>query len=167
MADNVNTAPEGGEAPKKPGPFENKLVLLGTIVVVQALLAFGLTKFVLVPATSRPQVVQVVDQPEETVQGMLVSLDEMVVTLSSAGRPRYLRTTIALETTDPTGAALVEERKVQFRDIALMALSRHGPEELASYEGKEAVKAEIKEQLVALMGKDALLNVYYSDFVIQ
>ncbi len=55
----------------------------------------------------------------------------------------------------------------EFRDAAIMSLSHHGVADLMSFEGKEAVKAEIKEALKTLMDEGEVLNVYYSDFVVQ
>ena len=49
MADKANQTPIDSEREAKKGLLENKAVLLGVIVIVQALVAIGLTQFVLVP----------------------------------------------------------------------------------------------------------------------
>lgn len=167
-------AEETQEAPtKKPGILDNKIVAVAAIVVLQAAMAFVLTQFVIAPA-STPHGIEVAGgegdgegEVEATPQGVLVSLEEMIVSLNSGQRPRYLRTTISVEAADGSAAAEVEERMAQFRDATIMTLSHHAAEDLLSFEGKEAVKAEIKSALKALVEEGKVLNVYYSDFVVQ
>ncbi len=167
MADEEKEAP----AKTKPKLFENKIFMVAIMVVLQGGMAFLATQFLIKPATNAAQIEGGEGAGEEPVQarqrGVLVSLDEMVVSLNSGSRARYLRTTIALEAVNPKVQATVEERMAEFRDAAIMALSHHGPEDLLSFEGKEQAKAEIKEALKGLMDEGELLNVYYSDFVVQ
>ncbi len=159
------------EGASKPPIFENKAVMLAVMVVLQAGLAFGAMKFViqpaLQPAAAEGEVSEEQAEAEARQRGILVSLDEMVVSLSSADRPRYLRTNIAVEAADESAAALVTERMAEFRDAAIMSLSSHGASDLLSFEGKESVKAEIKEALKDLLDEGQILNIYYSDFVVQ
>lgn len=167
MADEEKEA----KAPKKPKLFENKIFMVGMMVVLQGGMAFLATQFLIKPATQTEQTAEGEGEGEQPAQarqrGVLVSLDEMVVSLNSGSRARYLRTTIAIEAVNAKVQARVEERMPEFRDAAIMALSHHGPEDLLSFEGKEQAKAEIKEALKGLMDEGELLNVYYSDFVVQ
>jgi len=168
MADET-TGAEPEATAKKPGLLDNKLIMVGVVLAVQAGLGFAAAKFLLAPKVN-PGVETQVQQSElsgNRTRGPLVSLEEMVVSLNSTGRARYLRTNIALEAEDEKTAAIVGERMAEFRDAAIMRLSRHTPDELISFEGKEAVKAEIKQGLKELMDEGELLNVYFSDFVVQ
>ena len=155
----------------KPKIFENKILMVSLMVVLQGGMAFLATQFLIKPATLTEQGGGGEGEGDGAAQarprGVLVSLDEMVVSLNSGSRARSLRTTIALEAVNPQVQAKVEERMAEFRDAAIMALSHHGPEILLSFEGKEQAKAEIKEALKGLMDEGELLNVYYSDFVVQ
>lgn len=166
-------ADEGSEEVKvkKPNLFENKIVAVTAIVVLQAAMAFVLAQFVIAPAAA-PQGIEVVEGDGEGTQeaapkGVIVSLQEMIVSLNSGSKARYLRTTVNVEAADASAATIVEERMAEFRDATIMALSHHAVEDLLSFEGKEAVKAEIKDRLKALMDEGLVLNVYYSDFVVQ
>ena len=168
MADETTGAEDIAVA-KKPGLLDNKLVLVAIVVAVQAGLGFAGAKFLLAPKVN-PGVESAMRQAEsggQRTRGPLVSLEEMVVSLNATGRGRYLRTNIALEAEDEATAALVAERIAEFRDAAIMRLSRHTPDELISFEGKEAVKAEIKQELKQILQDGELLNVYFSDFVVQ
>ena len=157
---------------KKLGIFENKIVMVVGIVVLQAAMAFGLTKFFIAPVSQPTGGIELVEAEgagagRASSRGVLVSLDELIVSLNSGSRPRYLRATIAVEAADAKTATMVEERMAEFRDATIMTLSHHGVEDLMSFEGKEAVKAEIKDALKSLADEGAVLNVYYSDFVVQ
>lgn len=162
---------EAAPAAKKPGLLENKMVMIAVLVVLQGAMAFGATKFLIAPAARPSEVATAEDGEEEGAQarqrGVLVSLEEMIVSLNSSGRPRYLRTNISVEAVDAGIAEVVAERMAQFRDAAIMSLSNHLAEDLMSFEGKESVKAEIKEVIQDLMDEGQILNVYYSDFVVQ
>lgn len=156
---------------RKPAILENKAVMLGIMVILQAGLAFAAMKFVIQPAMQPP-----VSEEEQAAQeadaaarrhGILVSLDEMIVSLNSGDRPRYLRTNIAVEAVDEAAAAKVTDRVAEFRDAAIMSLSSHAASDLMTFEGKESVKAEIKEALKGLLDEGQILNIYYSDFVVQ
>lgn len=167
MADNETTE---APTPKKPGLLENKFFAVVVLVVLQGGMAFAATKFLIQPATTTSEQSEAgtgEGVAQARARGVLVSLEEMIISLNSSGRPRYLRTNIAVEAADAKQASVVEERMAEFRDAAIMALSNHEATELASFEGKEAVKAEIKEALKALLDEGEVLNVYYSDFVVQ
>lgn len=166
-------ADEKEQASEKPKLklFENKILMVGLMVVLQGGMAFLATQFLIKPATRTASGEQAAGGEEAAAaaraRGVLVSMEEMVVSLNSGSRPRYLRTTIALEAVNPKVQAKIEARMPEFRDAAIMALSHHGPDDLLSFEGKEQAKAEIKEALKGLMDDGELLNVYYSDFVVQ
>ena len=153
----------------KVGLLQNKAVIVVAIVALQAAMAFALTKFLIAPTTSSGEVELVEGEGKgvDEARGVLVSLEEMIVSLNSGARPRYLRTTIAVEAVDSKAATEVEDRMAEFRDATIMTLSHHGVQDLLSFEGKEAVKAEIKDALKSLVDEGKVLNVYYSDFVVQ
>ena len=168
MADENAQAAENAGGNKK-GILENKFVMLAAILLVQGGMAFAAAKFFIAPA-SQPVTAETDaegGEGEERVRGQLVSFEEMVVSLSSSGRARYLKTTIALEAENSKVAAEVEARMPELRDVAIMRLSSRTPDELRSTEGKEAVKAELKEALKSMLDDGEVLNVYYSDFVVQ
>jgi flagellar FliL protein len=160
-------------APGKLAFLENKVVLLGTIVVVQALLAFGLTQFVIVPrlgvqesgASPRAQGATAEAAPDV---GVLVGLEEIIVTLQSDEKlPRYLRTTVTVEVENQELADLVAARLPLLRDTVIMILSAKTPAEIQRPEGKQALRDELFRRLGEKLPPDALRNIYFSDLVIQ
>jgi flagellar FliL protein len=163
--------PEDGNRPRK-GMLDNKAVLLGVIVVVQALVAIGLTQYVIVPklgamkASAAGQNVALESEVPE--RGVLVGLDDIIVTLAGdARRPRYLRINVNLEVRDRVTAESVKIRLPQMRDTVIMALSETSVDDINRPGGKMNLRAEIFRRLDESISDDKLMNVYFSDLVVQ
>ena len=167
---------EVGEVARKPklAFLENKAVVLGIIVIVQALVAIGLTQFLIVPkmgvqgadmSATQPAEEKAAEKPE---LGVLVGLEEIIVTLAGdAKRPRYLRINVTLEVKDQLTADIVTTRLPQLRDIVIMALSNKTAEELAFPEGKKGLRDEIFRRIAEKMPEGTLMNIFFADLVVQ
>lgn len=207
MADKQKDADQEKAAPKakgKPNLFENKAIVLGVIVIAQALVAIGLTQFVIVPklgvgaADASGQAAaeghgaaapagkhggdaksEKKDKKEEKKGGShagggeagaaaLADLQEIVVTLAGdSARPRYLRLGISLEMSDAAYVAEVEAKRPQLRDAVIMALSDKTAAMLSTPDGKKRLREEIHRRASEKLPEGALLNVYFSDLVVQ
>ncbi len=173
MADKKNDAPEesGGKGPL--AIFENKAILLGVIVVVQALVAIGLTQFLIVPKLGVQGADMSAQQAEEVAvempeMGVLVGLEDIIVSLvSESKKPRYLRININLEVKDALVAEVVSSRLPQLRDMVIMACSDKTPADLATPQGKKGLRDEIYRRIDEKMPEGSLMNVYFSDLVVQ
>lgn len=210
MADKQKEGEQEKAAPKakgKPNLFENKAIVLGAIVIAQALVAIGLTQFVIVPklgvgaADAGGQAVagshgeaaagdkagsedkgEKKGKKEEKKGGghgggaggategavALADLQEIVVTLAGdSARPRYLRLGISLEMSDAAYVAEVEAKRPQLRDAVIMALSDKTAAMLGTPDGKKRLREEIHRRASEKLPEGALLNVYFSDLVVQ
>jgi flagellar FliL protein len=163
------------EQPKKSklAFMDNKAVLLGAIVIVQVVVAVGLTQFVIVPRLGVSEA-SVAAQPAEELAaetpelGALVGLEEIICTLAgNPQKPRYLRINVSLEVKDQMTAQVVGTRLPQLRDVVLMVLSDKTAEELSTAEGKKGLRDEIFRRLDEKMPAGMLMNVYFSDLVVQ
>ncbi len=172
MADKDETT-EGAEAKAKGGIFENKAIVLGIIVVVQALLAIGLTQFLIVPKLGVQDAGMdgsAVEEPIEEMpeMGVLVNLEDIVVTLvSNSKKPRYLRINVNLEVPNAVVAEVVSSRLPQLRDMVIMTVSDMTPEQISTPEGKRGLRDEIFRRIDEKMPAGTLMNVYFSDLVVQ
>ena len=173
MADRSNTN-QGESAPEaKKGFLENKAVLLGMIVIVQALVAIGLTQYVLVPKLTVQQATVGIDNMADLSadvpqRGIMVGLEDIIVTLAGdSRRPHYLRININLEVQDKVTAEGVKMRLPQMRDVVIMALSEKSLEDLSKPGGKMNLRAEIFKRLDDSIPGGKLMNLYFSDLVIQ
>lgn len=208
MADKQKDAEQEKAAPKpkgKPNLFENKAIVLGVIVIAQAVVAIGLTQFVIVPKLAvgtadagGPAVAEAHgekpaaggahgeakgDKKEKKGEkaaahgggagaegggGNLADLHEIIVTLAGdSARPRYLRLGISLELSDPAYVAEVEAKRPQLRDAVIMALSDKTAAMLGTPDGKKRLREEIYRRATEKLTEGALLNVYFSDLVVQ
>ncbi|MBT4291092.1 flagellar basal body-associated FliL family protein [bacterium] len=157
------------EAPvSKKGLLDNKLVLFGIIIVLQLVMAIVLVEFVVTPklkavADYSPEIVQ-----EGVQEGILVDLEEMVVTLNDrVETPGFLRINVNLEVTDQKIADKAAEKLPKLRDTVILILSGKTSQEMRSIQGKEIVKAEIFKKLQSILPTESLMGVYFSDLVIQ
>lgn len=174
MADEKKEEQEsGGAAARKGGLLDNKVVLLGVIVVVQAVMAIGLTQFVLVPKlaiqnASMAGGSQPAEKEAPAEMGVLVGLEEIIVTLQSDDQvPNYLRINVNLEVEDQAVADQVLARLPQLRDIVILTLSSKRVGDLLTPEGNLTTRAEILRQLASKLPPESLRNIYFSDLVIQ
>ena len=162
------------EGKSKLAIFENKAILLGVIVIVQAVVAIGLTQFVIVPRLGVQSADMVnsksVKKSEAAMpeMGVLLSLEEIIVTLAGdANRPRYLRISVNIELKDRVTADVVATRLPQLRDIVIMVLSEKTAAELSLPEGKKGLRDQIFRRIDEKMPAGMLMNIYFSDLVVQ
>ncbi len=173
MADKSITTPGETDQAGRKGLLENKAVLLGVIVIVQALVAFGLTQYVLIPKLAVQEagvggesVIQLTAEVPQ--RGVMVGLEDIIVTLAGdSRRPRYLRININLEVKDKLTAEAVRVRLAEMRDVVIMTLSEKSVEDLSKPGGKMNLRAEIFRRLDESISGGKLMNVYFSDLVIQ
>ena len=153
--------------------LQNKAVIVGGIVVIQTLLAIGLTQFVILPRLGVQGAGVAGDPTEELVEealeaGEIVGLEEIIVTLDTDPRnPRYLRINVSLEIRSGDAATRAASRIPQLRDIVIMALSLKSVDDLSTPEGKRALRDEIFRDVSAQLPEGSLMNVFFSDLVVQ
>ena len=99
--------------------------------------------------------------------GPLYSLDTFIVNLADAGRSRYLRVTMDLELANSSDTGKLTERLPQIRDSILMILPAKQFDDIASMEGKMALRDEILAKLNSLFGNNVVTNIFFTEFVVQ
>lgn len=173
MADRNSTAAEDiAQIPKK-GLLDNKAILLGVIVITQAIVAIGLTHYFILPKLTvhnagvpNGSIAEIVAEAPQ--RGIMVGLGDIIVSLADdSRRPRYLRININLEVQDKIASEAVKSRQAQMRDVVIMTLSEKSVEDLSRPGGKMNLRAEIFSRLDESITGGKLMNVYFSDLVIQ
>lgn len=99
--------------------------------------------------------------------GPLYTLDTFIVNLADAGRSRYLRVTMDLELAESADAGKLAEKLPQVRDSILMILPSKQFGDIASMEGKIALRDEIIAKLNSLFTKTVVTNIFFTEFVVQ
>jgi flagellar FliL protein len=116
--------------------------------------------------------------------GVMYKLDPKVVNLAEPGGLRYLQASIVLEIwplvedyyalqIDERLAAeerfqeLIDSRRPVIDDIVTTILSSKQYNDVATIDGKQALKTELSEAINNALGYQGVLNVYFTEFVVQ
>jgi flagellar FliL protein len=153
--------------------MSNKLIFL--LVTVLLVLTIGLTvgffmmwsKLSAINTQANVAATTEAEQGQTATLGPLFSLDTFIVNLADAGRSRYLRVTMDLELTESADTAKLNERLSQIRDSVLMILPSKQFDDIASMEGKIALRDEIIATLNSLFTQNVVTNIFFTEFVVQ
>jgi flagellar FliL protein len=108
-----------------------------------------------------------INQSQMAQLGPLFPLETFIVNLADEERNRYLRITMDLELAAPTDTEKLNERLPQVRDRILMILPSKRFDEIASVEGKTALRDEIINKLNSLFPRTVINNIFFTEFVVQ
>ena len=100
----------------------------------------------------------------------LVKFEPFVVNLADQGNQRFLRASIQLVVDSPEEAAEFTEKPVLTmgaRSAIVDTLTEQTSEHLGSVEGKNKLREELKEKVSASLKEIEVVDVLFSDFVIQ
>jgi flagellar FliL protein len=117
-------------------------------------------------------------------RGPMYEIRDIVVNLQEPGGRRYLKATVVLEFEPPSAAynKLVGEAKTKaqteflneitpknpvIQDTIITLFSSKTVNEIFTLEGKVALKEDLHKKLNAQLGKDQVVNIYLTQFVIQ
>ena len=114
------------------------------------------------------------DKIEETAEesevdklGPLLRLDTFIVNLADQDGKRYLRTTMELELKGDKSVEDVQKWISRIRDTILTILPTRKFEDISSVEGKKVLRDEIIAKLNDFLGKGTIVNIYYTEFIVQ
>jgi len=158
-------AAQESEAASAGMPKQKKIMIFAGIFVVQAVAVIGLGQILIKPRIAPPDTAVVEKAPDG--RGTIMMLEDLTANLQSGKRPRYLRVKIGLEVSDPVVEAELEERQPEIRDLVITSLSGRKVDQLISVQGKDQLKEELKNRINNRLQEGELMNVYFSDFVVQ
>ncbi len=99
--------------------------------------------------------------------GPIYRLDPFTVNLADTGRSRFLRVVLQLELDAPPAAAELDSIEPRVRDATLTLLSSKRSGELATVGDKERLRNEIIHRLNGLLSAGKVIEVYFTEFVVQ
>ncbi len=155
-----DTTPAGAASPKKKSP----LMIIVAVAVLTAGAAGGGAWFFL-----RNKGPAAVVERKLSEHG-LVKMEPFVVNLADEGNQRFLRASIQLVVEDAVEAKEFEEKPVLMmgaRSAIVNTLTEQTSEHLASVEGKAELREALKEHVSAALKEIEVVDVLFSDFVIQ
>jgi flagellar FliL protein len=154
-------ASEEEEKEVKEQPKSKKLLIVAAILVL--LLSAGgaaaYFKFIKTPT----------EKTEETkeVPSAIYEMDTFMVNLADPGGKRFLKATMKLKVSSSEVSEECKLRNFELRDQVLIMLSNKETLELVSTDDKLALKRQLIEVLNRALRKGQILEIYFSDFLIQ
>ena len=107
----------------------------------------------------------------EAAEPLVVALDPFILNLADQDDDRYLRATVhvVLEREPDAKEDLGYEglEHTRLRDRILTILSSKAAEEVTTYEGKEALRAELHSEISALFPGRIVSDVLFAEFLVQ
>jgi flagellar FliL protein len=154
----------------------NKIILI--VVIAVAVLFVGAVgggffmmwnKLADLDALVRPEEEEVEEASDDGLEAMgaMFPLETFIVNLADEKSKRYLRVKMQLELKAGEPIEILEQRLVQVRDIILMILPTKQFHEIRSVDGKTQLRQEIMTRLNELLKKEAINNIYFTEFVVQ
>ena len=95
------------------------------------------------------------------------SIENIVINPAQSNGTRFLMASVGFGLTDAHGAEMMKLRDAEIRDVVVRVLGARTVAELADLPTRDAIKAEMREKVIAVVGEHALVDVYFSQFVIQ
>lgn len=97
--------------------------------------------------------------------GAIFPLEVFIVNLGVKGS--FLKASIQLEFIDPEPPPAIENSVPKIRDTIIRILSSKKANEILSNEGKEKLRGEIVNAVNDTLGGEDVLQVYFTEFIIQ
>lgn len=152
-------------------PKKSKLGLFVGLGVALLLLAgggyFAYTKFVVSqPTVEESEKTEAAKQRKEAI-GQLFALEPFVVNLADPKGKRYLKVRMELELESTQSMEKAEKIKPKLRDMVIMMLTSLSFEEVMTPEGKIRIRDELVDRFNQVMKPDRVVQIYFTDFVVQ
>ena len=152
------------------------IIMMGLLVLLLAAVGGGLFMMwsrvaaldqVVNPPIQEESQEAVKEEGEEPEIGPVIPLDSFIANLADPGGNRFLRATMELELANDDFTKEMEKRLPQIRDCILMILPTRRYQDIQTVEGKTALRTEIIAKLNTLLKKEAIINIYFTEFVTQ
>jgi flagellar basal body-associated protein FliL len=98
---------------------------------------------------------------------LIVPVDTIVVNLSGSNGRRYLKAKINLEAKDGEVKKLIESKSIQIKDRLISILSSKTLEDIDGLEAQENLRKETKDAVDVVLKVEGVLQVYFTEFVVQ
>lgn len=98
-----------------------------------------------------------------------MKLENLTVNLGG-GRDRFLALSLEIKIAEPAAQKLLTDRMPEVKNLILMTLSAHTPEELGTVDGKTALAQKLRDDLNALIDEDedtGVADIFFTQFIIQ
>lgn len=142
----------------------NPVMLIAIVSVLVVLLAGGVSYFVVtnVLSSNKPHA------QEKKEMGPLYNMeDEIIANLADTDEDHFVKTKIALELSDKKLEKEVDERVPQIRDTIITILRSKETTDVQKKDGLNRIREEIMRKCNESLASGKIVNVYFTDFVMQ
>lgn len=105
--------------------------------------------------------------PANSGMGPVYAMDPFLVNLADPGRSRFLKVVLSVETDAEAVSGELDGLKPKVRDSLLTLLSSKTVDGLVSVADKERLRNEIIHRLNAFLSTGKVVEVYFTEFVVQ
>jgi flagellar FliL protein len=149
------------------------------LLVAQAVIAFLLANYVIVPriygdptATAQSDSTTNKNGSESEEEagkkfGKIYNIEDVIANPADSKGLQFVLVNFGFEVEKESDLEIMNEREVQIRDILINILSSKMIGDLDGAEDKENLRIEIKNAVEKVLPKGRLLNVYFSNYIIQ
>ena len=102
---------------------------------------------------------------EKQFVGKVIPLETFIVNLAGSKGRRIAKVNMEIELNGPAVQEEIDKRKAQIRDIIIIILSGKTYDEVATKDGKETLREEIKDTVNAFLTKGKIQSVYFTEFI--
>lgn len=97
--------------------------------------------------------------------GQVIPLETFLVNLAGSTGRKIQKVNMELELEGDKTAEEIEKRKAQIRDIIIITLSSKTYDEIATREGKDNLRTEIKDTINNFLTQGKIKNVFFTEFL--
>lgn len=157
---------EGQEGLKKKG-LPIKMIIIPFLGLFLVGGVFFLFKSGLLSKSTDNSAISIEEQDSKPEIGPIYSMDSFIVNLIGDQGKSYLKARLELELSNPKLREEIDKRLPQFRDTILTLLSSKTRSDIKTLEGKFQLREEIISMLNQYLSTGKILNIYFTDFIIQ
>ena len=170
-------AAEAQQAPQKDGGGGQKPTLFIILAIVN-MIVLGAVGFMVWKGNeeraARPNIDDVIqgeakdseiEAEEEPYIGELIPLETFLVNLAGSRGRKLAKINLELEVEGERIEEEIDKRKPQIRDIIIILLSSKTHAQVATKEGKDFLRAEIRDTVNAFLTKGKIKSVYFTEFI--
>ena len=159
------------------GKKKSPMLMIAIVLVLLAIIGGGAAGYFLLASKSddarqraaAPQMTapQVQGYAAGGLSGPMRPMDSFIVNLTDAQGTRYLKVTMQLEMSHEMLSSEIDNRLPQIRDEVITLLSSKSFDDVSTIAGKRALKRSILNSMNKYLTTGKVLNVYFSEFVVQ
>jgi flagellar FliL protein len=142
-------------------PKSNKLLIIAPLLIVLLGAGGAVAYFKFIKASPEKT------EEKKEVQPVICEMDTFMVNMADPGGKRFLKATMKLKVSSPEVSEECKSRNFELRDKLLMVLCGKETQEVVTAEDKLSLKRQLMDTLNRALHKGQVLDVYFTEFLVQ